>query len=285
MNDGNRPAAANLKPTFRAWVAAWAVAGLLLAAPSLRAQEKDANELAKQLSNPVAALISVPFQLNYDDGYGANDNGGRWTLNVQPVVPVSISDSWNMISRTIVPFIDQNFAAPGNKETGLGDITESLFFSPKAPTAGGWIIGAGPVLLLPSGGEGFTNHQWGAGPTVVMLKQANGWTYGVLANHIWGFAGDRRSIDVNLQEVNATFLQPFIAKIVGPGRTLNLNTESTYDWTASQWTVPLNVSISQVLKLGDQLVSVAGGVRGYVVSPSNGPDWGVRLTFTLLFPK
>ena len=259
---------------------------LLLAAAPAGAQEKtDANELAKQLSNPVAALISVPLQLNYDDGYGAQNNGARWTLNIQPVVPVSISESWNMISRTIVPLIDQNFAAPGNKETGFGDITQSLFFSPKAPTAGGWIIGAGPALLVPSGGEGFTAHQWGAGPTAVALKQQNGWTYGALVNHIWSFAGDRRSEDVNLQEVNATFLQPFVAKIVAPGRTLTLNTESSYDWRASQWTVPVNLSVSQVMKLGTQLVSVAGGVRAYVVSPTNGPDWGLRLTVTLLYPK
>lgn len=267
-----------------AW-ALLAVVGSLLAAVPARAQEKDANELAKQLSNPVAALISVPLQLNYDDGYGADNSGSRWTLNLQPVVPVSISDSWNMISRTIVPLINQNFAAPGDKESGLGDITQSLFFSPKAPTAGGWTIGAGPVLLLPTGGEGFTNHQWGAGPTLVVLKQENGWSYGALANHIWGFAGDRRAIDVNLQEVNATFLQPFVAKIIAPGRTLTLNSEATYDWTGSQWVVPLNATLSQVLKVGDQMLSLAGGVRGYVVSPSNGPDWGVRFTLTLLFPK
>jgi hypothetical protein len=133
---------------------------------------KDPNELAKQLSNPVAALISVPFQLNYDDGYTPDGGGNRWTLNIQPVVPISISDSWNVISRTIVPVMNQNFAGPGNKESGLGDINESLFFSPKAPTASGWIIGAGPVLLMPTGTEGFTAHQWGAGPTFVVLKQS-----------------------------------------------------------------------------------------------------------------
>jgi hypothetical protein len=90
---------------------------------------------------------------------------------------------------------------------------------------------------------------------------------------------------VNLQQVNATFLQPFLAKIVGPGRTLTLNTEATYDWIGDQWTVPLNLGLSQVLKLGGQLISVQGGVRAYVVSPTNGPDWGLRLTLTLLFPK
>jgi hypothetical protein len=206
-------------------------------------------------------------------------------LNIQPVVPISISDSWNMISRTIAPLINQNFAAPGNKESGLGDISESLFFSPKAPTAGGWIIGAGPILLLPTGAEGFTSHQWGAGPTIVLLKQENGWTYGLLANHVWSFAGDRRSIAVELQQVNATFLQPFLSKIVGPGRTVSLNTEATYDWIGDQWTVPLNLGLSQVLKLGGQMISVQGGVRAYAVSPTNGPDWGLRLTLTLLFPK
>lgn len=286
MKHGTCAEAANTAQAARTLSAACCASCLLLAAAPAGAQEKtDANELAKQLSNPVAALISVPLQLNYDDGYGAQNNGARWTLNIQPVVPVSISESWNMISRTIVPLIDQNFAAPGNKETGFGDITQSLFFSPKAPTAGGWIIGAGPALLVPSGGEGFTAHQWGAGPTAVALKQQNGWTYGALVNHIWSFAGDRRSEDVNLQEVNATFLQPFVAKIVAPGRTLTLNTESSYDWRASQWTVPVNLSVSQVMKLGTQLVSVAGGVRAYVVSPTNGPDWGLRLTVTLLYPK
>src|SRR5262245_38069375 len=92
----------------------------------------DADALAKQLSNPVAALISVPLQVNWDTGFGDSD-GERWTLNLQPVVPIGISEHWNMISRTIVPLISQRDVVNGDSQAGLGDITQSLFFSPKQP--------------------------------------------------------------------------------------------------------------------------------------------------------
>ena len=102
-----------------------------------------------QLSNPVAALISVPLQLNYDQDIGPADEGDRWLLNVQPVIPFDLSDDWNLISRTILPVVRQSDIFPGSDtQTGVGDVVQSLFFSPKAPTASGWIWGAGPVLLL-----------------------------------------------------------------------------------------------------------------------------------------
>lgn len=137
------------------------------------------------------------------------------------------------------------------------------------------------MLLLPTGADDFTVDQWGAGPTGVALKQTDdGWTYGFLFNHIWGFSNSGP-----LDDVNATFLQPFAAKIVGRGRTVSFNTESTYDWNASQWTVPVNVSISQVLPIHGQLTSFALGARAYVEKPDGGPDWGLRFVFTLLFPR
>lgn len=236
-----------------------------------------------KLSNPIAALISVPLQLNYDQDIGPADEGDRWLLNVQPVVPVSISEDWNLISRTILPVVSQHDVFPGaGSQSGIGDVVQSVFFSPKAPTDGGWIWGAGPVLLLPTGSDDLlTADKWGAGPTAVVLKQQNGWTYGALANHIWSFAGnDDRS------DVSATFLQPFVSFGTPKAWTFALNAESTYDWDNEQWSIPVNVFVSKVTKVGGQLVSLGGGLRYWADGPASGPEGlGIRLVCTLLFPK
>lgn len=235
----------------------------------------NADELAKKLSNPVAALISVPIQYNYDETFGAD--GYRHTVNVQPVIPIAISEDWNLISRTIIPIISQDDVIPGTDQSGFGDIVQSIFFSPKAPTASGLIWGVGPAALLPTGSNEFSADTWAAGPTAVVLKQQGKITIGALANHLEDVSGD--------VEISATFIQPFLSYSLGKGRTLGINTESTYDWEGEQWTVPVNLSYSQVRKFGRQLVSIGGGVRGYLDAPTGGPDWGVRLTFTLLYPK
>jgi len=256
-------------------------AALLFTHPALAQQ--DQAELAKKLSNPVAALISVPFQLNYDQDIGPSEDGEKWTLNIQPVVPIELNEDWNVISRTILPVVYQDDIAPGaGSQFGLSDTVQSLFFSPKAPTADGWIWGVGPVFLLPTGTDDLlTADQWGAGPTFVVLKQEHGWTYGALGNHLWSFAGDDDRSDVN-----ATFLQPFLSYTTPTAWTYALNTESTYDWEADELSMPVNALVTKVTKVGGQLVSVGGGLRYWVDSPDNGPEGlGVRLVVTLLFPK
>jgi hypothetical protein len=143
---------------------------------------------------------------------------------------------------------------------GLGDIAPSFFFSPKQPTAGGWTLGVGPVFLLPSATDDLLGtEKWGAGPTFIALRQTDeGWTYGALLNHIWSFAGNE-----DRDDVSATFLQPFVAKQFSGARTLTANFESTYDWKHEQWVVPLNLTYSKVIKVGQQRMSLVGGVRGY----------------------
>ena len=244
---------------------------------------QDDADIAKQLANPVASLISVPIQANYDDDFGPLDQGSMLRINVQPVIPITLNDDWNLISRTILPIVDQdNIPAAGFSETGLGDTVQSFFFSPKAPTAGGWIWGAGPVLLLPTATDDILGaEKWGIEPTAVVLRQSGPWTVGALANHIESFAGESQRADIS-----ATFLQPFVTYITPKQTTFAFNTESTYDWENRQWSVPLNVTVNQLLRAGNQLLQVGGGIRYWADAPDGGPEgWGFRLQFTLLYPK
>ena len=244
-------------------------------------QSSDAADLAKKLSNPIADLISLPFQLNYNQGFASGD-GDQWTLNVQPVIPFSISANWNVISRTIVPIVSQDGVIPGaGSQFGLSATTQSLFFSPKATTAGGIVWGVGPVFLLPTATDGIATNQWGAGLTGVALRQKDGWTIGGLANHIWSLTGD--SEDGN---ISATFLQPFVSYTTPKATSFTLNTELTYDWETEEWSVPINAQVAQVVKIGARPVQFSLGARYYAKSAEFGPDgWGARAQVTLLFPK
>jgi len=255
-------------------------AGLALTTPA--AAQDNAQDLAKQLANPIASLISIPLQLNFDEGFGENGDGERWTLNVQPVVPISIGEDWNMISRTILPVIAQDgVATPGSNQFGLGDTVQSLFFSPKEVGDSGIVWGAGPVFLLPTASDRLLGgEKWGVGPTGVLLKQEGQITYGMLVNQIWSVAGDDARGDVS-----QGFVQPFISYTNSKATTFALNAEMSYDWIGDQGSVPLNFNVSQLTSLGKQPIQLGIGTRVYLESPSGGPDWGLRFNLTFLFPK
>jgi hypothetical protein len=255
--------------------------------PSITAAKPadDAAALALKLANPIAALISVPLQTNFDGDIGPRVNGERQgeriTLNIQPVIPISLNSDWSMISRTILPVVWQNNIVPGaGSQFGLGDTVQSLFFSPAVPKGAIW--GVGPVLLVPTGTDPLlSGGKWGGGPTGVVLKQLGTVTVGGLANHIWSFAGNSARNDIS-----TTFVNPFISNALKSGFTYGLSADITYDWKGDRWTMPVSLTASQVTKIGGQLVSIGGGLRYYVVSNDYAPHgFAGRFAVTLLFPK
>ncbi len=271
--------AASVRRSVRAFVLV-TLANVVAHTPAF-AQAASEEELAKQLSNPVASLISVPFQFNWDGDIGANRDGHKFQLNFQPVIPIKLNNDWTVISRTIVPIVDQHVPFLGDgSQSGIGDITQSFFFSPAKPTANGIIWGVGPAILIPTGIEFISADKWGLGPTAVVLKQDSGWTYGALVNHLWSVGGS------GAQGLSSTFLQPFLSYTTKDARTFGLNTESSYDWKHEQWSVPINVSASKLTRIGRQPVSFGVGVRYWADSSESGPHgWGARLVVTLLFPE
>jgi hypothetical protein len=235
--------------------------------------------VAQAIANPISSLISVPFQNNIDCCYGSN-KVAFYTLNIQPVVPVSLSTDWNVIVRTIMPIANRPATAPGVPSSfGFGDVTQSFFFSPKASVAG-LIIGAGPVFVYPLGNSVAGGQKWSAGPTIVVLKQQGSWTTGVLANQVWSFAG--RSSRAN---VSALFLQPFVNYTMRDTTSFTLSSESTYNWNGGAWTAPVIFSVGKIFRFGAQLVQLQAGAKGYATTPAGGPGWGLRFAATLLFPR
>jgi hypothetical protein len=252
---------------------------LFVMVPSLRAEGDDASDLAKQTQNPVANLISIPFQDNIGFIYGP-DHKTQNVLNIQPVIPISLTPDWNMITRTILPVISNPWPQPAQ---GIGDILATAFFSPVGSKK--FIWGAGPALSMPSGSEtALTSGQWAAGPSVVALTMQKEWVVGALVNNVWSFAGhDDRAA------TSAMTLQPFINYNLPKGAYLTTGPIMTANWKATQssnrWTVPAGAGIGKLWFVGKLPVNTTVQYYNNIIRPDYGPLWTLRAQVQILLPK
>jgi len=241
----------------------------------------DAEAIAKKLANPIGALISVPFQNNIDIDIG-DYNGSRNILNFQPIVPFSLNEKFSLITRYIVPVIAQyDISGEGTQEAGLSDALVSGWLS-NAVVKDGVVWGVGSAFLIPTATDDFIGtKKFGVGPTVIVLQQRNGWTYGALMNQIWSVAGKEYTADVNQM-----YLQPFITYNWKGGAGLTINSETTLNWEANTTNAYINIMAGGLIKFGNQLVQFQVGPRIHVAAPEGSKSkFGVRTAVIFVFPK
>lgn len=265
---------------------AMAIASVLLLAGSvLSAQEEkpepkvDATALAKQTQNPVADLVTIPFQFNFNTGGGLGD-GTLYNLNLQPVIPVKVTPEWNLILRTIVPFLSSPTAG-GDQVSGLGDIQVQTFLSPSHP--GKLIWGIGPQLSVPTATNPlFRTGAWAVGPTAVVLSMPGHWVLGLLANQVWTFADAGGDPDVN-----QLLIQPFINYNFGHGWAISTSPLITANWNAAsgqEWTVPLGLGITKTTVFNRRPMNLGAQYYHNVTHPDAGPASQFRIIVALLYP-
>jgi len=248
----------------------------------------NAEKLRKEAQNPIASLISVPIQENWNFSVGPSDRTQN-IMNIQPVIPASLGQNWNLVIRWITPVIYQPVDLPQEQGPairtgyyGLGDMQPAFFISPKKSKV---IWGMGPQLLLPTAtnttflGQG----KFGIGPTALALVQPGKWTVGVLANNIWSVAGHPGLIDVN-----QFLLQYFINYNLQKGWYITVQPTLTANWKATdggRWVVPFGGGVGRIMKLGAQPVNLTTQFYGNAVHPQGASPWGLRMQIAFLFPK
>jgi hypothetical protein len=247
-----------------------------LIATSASAQD-GAADLAQQLANPIAAIISVPFQLNFDDNLGVEDTGQRTTLNFQPVVPFGLRNGANIVTRTIVPYVWQKDVVPGTSQDGFGDVLFNAWYSETTDTGLTW--GAGPIIRFPTWSD-VSTETWAAGVTGIVLTVKGPWTIGGLANHLWDVEDDPAT------PTSSSFIQPFGAYTTPNAWTYTLTSESTYDWLAEEWSIPVNFSVSKLAPVAGVPVNWQAGVGYWATTPDAGPEgWRFRLQAQIVIPR
>ncbi len=271
-----------------AFLPTWVLFQVLpIGASGAHAQEAEGEDLRAKTQNPVGSMYSVPLENNFD--FGA-PSGGAYILNIQPVIPIQVGGV-NLISRVIIPIVSlEGFieglpglpeGAPGDGATGLGDINSSLFLSPANP--GQIIWGLGPSFGLRTATDAqLGSGKWTMGPTAVVLSQPKPWSVGVLLRQMWSYAGDPDRADVS-----QFLVQPFVNYNLPGGWYLVSDPTITANWKSETgvWTVPVGAGFGKMFRIGSQPINSRILAFYNVARPEAAPDWALKFTIQLLFPK
>lgn len=260
------------------WLIAAGLLWMGILTPRALQAQQTADELSKAAANPVAAMISVPFQYNADFGLGDYDRT-RSVLNIQPVIPFA---GGKIITRTIIPVVGlpDISSESGSFSTGLSDIMITAFYVPESASSVMWAVG--PVLEIPTGGADRGSKKWSGGPSALLMAQPGPWTLGVLANQVWSFAGDS-----DRSAVSKGFVQYFIVRQLGNGWYVNSAPAITANWKAPEgqkYVVPFGLGAGKIAFLGKLPVNTQVGAFYNAVKPDIGPDWQLRFQVQFMLP-
>jgi hypothetical protein len=259
-------------------------AAIIVAVVTMQAPAAGADELfdlAKKVANPIADLTTAPLLYNWDGKLGSDEHGTSNYVRFQPLVPLHVDRDWNIIARLFMPIVEQSDVSPGSgTDAGISGANLSFFASPTGTSAQGLTLGLGPVVGFPASQSALGSQKWGLGPTAAIVWQPGPWTLGLLTRQLWSVGGSASDADIN-----ETYLQPFVSFTTPDAWTLGLNTESFYYWTDNEAAVPINLTLTKLIRLGGAALSLGPSVRYWVEDPDGGAHgWGVRFETTLVFP-
>ena len=234
------------------------------------------QELAEQKRNPFADQVTVPFQFSTSLDVGPG-NGTAAGLNIQPAMPVTLGHDWEMILRPSFSFLDSE-----EGKLGFGDIELQTYLSPGFVK--NWVWGLGPVLDAPTATEpALGTGKWSAGPAFGLIYVNGPWVNGILANHIWSFAGDSGRADVS-----QTTLEPVISYNFESGWYVAFDSTMTADWNAPQgrrWTIPVGLDAGKAFQLGKRSLSLQFGTYYNIERAEGAARWLLRLQVSFIFPR
>jgi hypothetical protein len=270
-----------------------ALLALLVLLTSSAARGGDDADLLAKAQNPIGAMISVPFESSFNFENGTGDDSLQYVLGIQPVIPIGLSESWNLIVRPVVPLISQDEFAQlpnppivtktGDRTFGLGDSTLSLFLAP-SEMKNGFVWGLGPVFALPTAtSKGLGSKKFSLGPTGVAVYKTGPWMLGSLIGQYWSVAGKSSRPDVS-----TGYLQPFVNYNLPESWYLTTSPMITVNWDGKdgdKWRVPVGAGLGKVFGIGSQRFNTRLVAYYNAVRPARTADWTLQWTLQLLFPK